>query len=107
MSREQGSALVVVLAAVSALSLVIGVLALVAHRATDEARAQSIADLSALAAAYELHNGSGDPCELARETAAHNAGGKAQVACVIHTSTVEVTVTLRAANARAVAGPAS
>lgn len=63
--RERGSATITALATIAAALIVLIGLMLVSGVAAARGRAQSAADLSALAAARALHNLQGDPCAIA------------------------------------------
>lgn len=103
--------------AVAILLVVTTVLALIGYLGSAviaRHRAQSAADLAALAAAGALVAGNGDPCEVAAELAARQDGGPSVASCEVAGMDVVVTVVvrvtlgdlgLRDAVARARAGP--
>lgn len=108
MRRERGSASIVAVA-VLALVVLIGVgVAAVAGFATDRAAARAAADLAALAGAYEaraeLAGKGGEPCAVARRTAAEN--GAVVTGChVFGDGSVQVSVASGKGTASARAGP--
>lgn len=71
---DRGSGTVLLLAIVGVLGLVAVVLGLLAAAQNARGRAQSAADLAALAAASAWRDGWGDPCAVAAEAVRRNGG---------------------------------
>ena len=113
---DRGSGTVLTLAVAGAVLVLAVGLALLVQAVAAHARAQSVADLSALAAARQLQRatfgvpGSVDACTLAGEVAAHDGGrlsacqelprGRVRVEALVRTS-------VGVARAAALAGPSS
>lgn len=108
---ERGSGTVLLLALVAVLLVVAGLLGLLAAAQLARGRAQTAADLGALAGAAQLlAAGSGDPCAVAGQAVRRNGGTLA--ACSddgqgVLTVRVVVPTATGAASAWARAGPAS
>ncbi|KRD45675.1 hypothetical protein ASE38_08830 [Cellulomonas sp. Root930] len=108
---DRGSGTVLLLALVAVLLVVAGLLGLLAAAQLARGRAQTAADLGALAGAAQLlAAGSGDPCAVAAQTVRRNGGTLA--ACSddgqgVLTVRVAVPTAIGAASAWARAGPAS
>jgi len=105
--NDDGSALVLVLAACAVVALVAGVVMAAGQLVWQRTQAQAIADMAALAGANELNNGLGQACEIVRETAARNGLANAAVTCSIESANVRVGVRVGRAHAAALAGPRS
>lgn len=108
---DDGSGTVLLLGLVCVVLLVTMFVGLLASAQSARGRAQAAADLAALAGASRLLPfGSGDPCELAGQTAARNGGRlvgcDGQGGGVLRVR-VEVTARVGATVAEARAGPAS
>ena len=110
MSRERGSGTVLLLAIVGALVVVGGAIGLLAAAQGARGRAQSAADLAALAAASAWQDGWGDPCAVAAVAVRRN--GARLVGCTAREGGVVAVVAsvgspAGAATAHAQAGPGS
>ena len=108
---DRGSATVLALPLLGALTVVAVLLAYVGGALTTRRKVAAAADLAALAGASEVQSG-GDGCSAAAKVAARNGGDLG--ACVVHGLELSVTVTAQTApllgrrltvSARARAGP--
>lgn len=108
-SAEHGSGTILVLVAMGALLAVTAAGLMVAQAVIATHRARVAADLSALAAASALRDGSPSPCARGATVAAHN--GASLRSCRLEGPVVEIVVAVavrwwpEAATARARAGP--
>lgn len=108
---ESGNASIVLVAAIAALLLVLGVVLAYLHVGLERQRAQSALDLAALAGAHELNNGVDDPCQRAKEVLAANTAKIAKITCVsigtdVHVD-AEVSSIRQTKKLVSVAGPAN
>ncbi|GAA1733806.1 Rv3654c family TadE-like protein [Brachybacterium phenoliresistens] len=106
---DRGSAPAAVIAWVGMAVTMLGALSLLGLGAAAQARADTAADLAALAGADALAAGSGDPCPIAGEVARRN--GAQLASCAVAGRDVIVTVAVDAGalppvSGRARAGPA-
>jgi secretion/DNA translocation related TadE-like protein len=109
-SRERGSGTVLLLAVVGVLAVVAAAIGLLAAAQGARGRAQTAADLAALAAASAWRDGWGDPCGVAAVAVRRN-GARLTDCEALPGGVVEVAVSVGspagAATAHARAGPSS
>ncbi len=107
---EQGSITVVLVAVIAALFVLLTAVFVPLNHRLALVRAQSVADLSALAGAMELHNGSGDGCARVTALLAVQGFSASRSTCELVGADLRVTLAvpgmLRASSVVSVAGPA-
>lgn len=78
---ERGSATIMLLAVIAAVTLILGTIVTVARINQARETTATIADLSALAAANALHNLDQPPCPVAHEIARYNTTFPVETTC--------------------------